>query len=148
MNFVVGDRPGCMTTGDFDDDGDVDLAVSNRFSDSVSILLGDGAGSFASPANLPVGEEPFSVARGDLDGDGALDIVVVNGQSDDISVYLNRCATCPADLDGSGSVGGIDALALILSWGTDPGGPPDFDGDLDVGITDFLALLGNWGTCP
>ncbi len=55
---------------------------------------------------------------------------------------------CPADLDGDGTVGILDLLALLAAWGTDPGGPPDFDGDGAVGILDLLALLANWGPCP
>ena len=54
---------------------------------------------------------------------------------------------CPADLDGDGSVGITDLLALLGAWGTDPGGPPDFDGDNTVGILDLLTLLANWGPC-
>jgi hypothetical protein len=60
---------------------------------------------------------------------------------------LTPCG-CPWDLDGSGSVGVNDFLALLAVWGTDPGGPPDFDGDGDVGVTDFLLLLAYWGPCP
>ncbi len=52
----------------------------------------------------------------------------------------------PADLDGDGSVGILDLLALLAAWGTDPGGPPEFDGG-GVGITNLLALLANWGPC-
>ena len=55
---------------------------------------------------------------------------------------------CPADLNGDGSVGILDLLALLAAWGTDPGGPPDLDGDAIVGILDLLTLLANWGPCP
>ncbi len=60
----------------------------------------------------------------------------------DLSVCL-----CPTDLDGDGSVGILDLLALLAAWGTDPGGPPDFDGDGTVGILDLLTLLAAWGPC-
>jgi hypothetical protein len=55
---------------------------------------------------------------------------------------------CPWDLDGTGSVGVVDFLALLAAWGSNPGHPADFDGDGTVGITDFLALLAHWGACP
>ncbi|MCH8152543.1 MAG: right-handed parallel beta-helix repeat-containing protein [Planctomycetes bacterium] len=55
---------------------------------------------------------------------------------------------CAWDLDGTGSVGILDLLALLAAWGTDPVGPPDFDGDGNVGILDLLTLLANWGPCP
>ncbi len=45
------------------------------------------------------------------------------------------------------TVGILDLLALLIAWGTDPGGPPDFNGDGTVGILDLLALLANWGLC-
>ncbi len=54
---------------------------------------------------------------------------------------------CPWDLDGTGSVGILDLLALLAAWGTDPGGPPDFNNDGTVGILDLLTLLANWGAC-
>ncbi|MCH8165487.1 MAG: FG-GAP repeat protein [Planctomycetes bacterium] len=64
------------------------------------------------------------------------------------SAYLFDASSCPWDLDGTGSVGILDLLALLAAWGTDPGGPPDFDGDGTVGILDLLTLLANWGPCP
>ncbi len=55
---------------------------------------------------------------------------------------------CPWDIDGSGSVGASDLLALLASWGPCKGCPADFDGDGNVGASDLLALLVNWGPCP
>ena len=54
---------------------------------------------------------------------------------------------CPADINGDGSVGILDLLALLAAWDTDPGGPPDLDSDGNVGILDLLVLLANWGPC-
>ena len=65
----------------------------------------------------------------------------------DMGAYEFQGITCPWDLDGTGSVGILDLLALLAAWGTDPGGPPDFDGDGTVGILDLLTLLANWGAC-
>ncbi|MHC4217870.1 MAG: right-handed parallel beta-helix repeat-containing protein [Planctomycetota bacterium] len=50
----------------------------------------------------------------------------------------------PCDLDGDGTVGVLDCLALLSAWGPNPGHPADLDGDGTVGITDFLILLSNW----
>ena len=55
---------------------------------------------------------------------------------------------CSADLDGDGSVGILDLLALLAAWGANPGHPADFDGDGTVGILDLLTLLADWGPCP
>ncbi len=84
------------------------------------------------------------------------DLAIVGAAWDDDNGFSSGSAylfdagapgTCPWDLDGNGSVGILDLLALLAAWGTDPGRPPDFDGDGDVGITDLLELLANWGPC-
>lgn len=58
---------------------------------------------------------------------------------------IDACA-CPADLDGSGSVGTSDLLELFAQWGTD--GSADLDGSGAVGTADLLILFANWGPCP
>lgn len=55
-------------------------------------------------------------------------------------------ATCPWDLDGSGSVGTSDLLELFAQWGT--AGSADFDESGAVGTSDLLILFANWGPCP
>ena len=60
---------------------------------------------------------------------------------------INACP-CPWDIDGGGSVGASDLLALLASWGQCKGCAADFDGSGDVGASDLLALLANWGPCP
>jgi hypothetical protein len=66
----------------------------------------------------------------------------------------DTCAepTCPADLDGSGVVGGADLAILLGDWGSCP--PPkspclgDLNGDGAVNGADLALLLGAWGNCP
>jgi uncharacterized protein (TIGR03437 family) len=71
-----------VTTGDFNKDGKLDLAVAtNSFSNGttvggVSILLGNGDGTFRAGASYPAGQTPTSIANADLNGDGNLDLVV------------------------------------------------------------------------
>jgi len=69
--------------------------------------------------------------------------------STEICVMIPDCtpAALPSDLDGDGTVGMTDFLALLGAWGpcSDCGTcPADFDGDCSVGILDLLTLLGNW----
>ena len=55
-------------------------------------------------------------------------------------------ASCPADLDGDGWVGGPDLTMLLGNWtGTGTG---DLNGDGLVGGGDLAALLAAWGPCP
>ena len=64
--------------------------------DDVSILLGNGDGTFAAATNFGVGDLPQSVSVSDFNGDGNQDLVTANTSSDDVSILLG---------DGSGSFG-------------------------------------------
>ena len=68
-----------LAAGDLDADGTVDLVTANSgtvfAAGSMSLLFGNGDGTFQPPVNSPFGDNPISVAMGDLDGDGDLDIV-------------------------------------------------------------------------
>jgi hypothetical protein len=68
----VGTTPSALASGDWNRDGRLDLAVANRGSKDVSILLGDGAGGFAAATGSPVSVAgtPIDVAVADLDHDG------------------------------------------------------------------------------
>ena len=60
------------------DDDHLDLAVANGGSANVSVLLGNGDGSFQSAVNYDTDSYPSSVAIGDLNGDGDPDLAVAN----------------------------------------------------------------------
>ena len=77
--------------GDFNGDGNQDLAVANRSSDNVSILLGDGTGNFSAATNFSAGDVPFSVAVGDFNGDGKQDLAVASVNSENVSILLRDC---------------------------------------------------------
>jgi hypothetical protein len=79
-----------VAIGDFDDDGRQDLAVTNWVSDDVSVLLGNGDGSFATQTRYTAGGGPWSVAIGDFDGDRRQDLAVANYDSHDVSVLLGN----------------------------------------------------------
>jgi hypothetical protein len=78
--------------GDFNGDGQPDLAVANYFSNTVSIRLGNGAGGFTDGPDVPVGTEPFSVAVGDFNGDGKPDLATANFGSNSVSIRLGTGA--------------------------------------------------------
>ena len=61
-------------------DGRTDLAVADVDSNDVSILLGNGDGTFVTQGTYPVGTYPRSIVAGDFNGDGNLDLVETNGQ--------------------------------------------------------------------
>jgi len=55
---------------------------------------------------------------------------------------------CLGDLDGSGTVGTDDLLAVIGEFGCESGCGADIDGDGMVSANDILAVVGAWGSCP
>jgi hypothetical protein len=76
--IAVGAAPNGIATGDFNGDGNLDLAVANRDSNSVSVLLGDGRGAFkeAPGSPLPAGRAPVFVVVGDINEDGSPDLLM------------------------------------------------------------------------
>ncbi|MCB2156870.1 VCBS repeat-containing protein [bacterium] len=115
--YTAGFGPTNVSHGDFNEDGVLDLAVTNIDSNNVSVLLGNGSGgvgdgTFGTAANYGVGFSPTSVTSGDFDEDGIADLVVSNHSSDDVSVLL-----------GNGSAGAGDGTfgaASSYSTGTNP----------------------------
>ena len=77
-DFGTGSGPASVAVGDFNGDGNLDLAVANFVDDTVSILLGTGTGSFGAKTDFGTGSLPLSVAVGDFNGDGKLDLAVAN----------------------------------------------------------------------
>ena len=82
-----------VAVGDFNGDGKLDLAVAPFSSNTVSILLGTGTGSFGAKTGFGTGGDPTSVAVGDFNGDGKLDLAVANRDSDTVSILLNACSS-------------------------------------------------------
>src|SRR5262249_18313884 len=86
----------------------LDIAVTNDQSNIVSILLGQGDGTFAPPAplTLPKINKPLSVAVGDFDGDGILDLVFADGNTVLVAPGLgNGTFNTALDLDQKNSPG-------------------------------------------
>ena len=70
LSFDTGSGPGSVAIGDLNGDGKPDLATPNGLSNTVSVLLGNGDGTFGPNSDFGTGSGPFSLAIGDLNGDG------------------------------------------------------------------------------
>ena len=79
-----------MAVGDVNGDGKPDIVVANDDSNTVSVLLGNGNGTFQAQQTFATGTDPSSVAVGDVNGDGKPDLVVANDGSNTVSVLLGN----------------------------------------------------------
>jgi Bacterial Ig-like domain (group 3)/FG-GAP-like repeat/Abnormal spindle-like microcephaly-assoc'd, ASPM-SPD-2-Hydin len=136
---TTGASPFSIVAGDFNGDGELDLAVSNSGSNTVTILLGNGDGTFTSHATITVGALPEEIVTGDFDGDGILDLAVANETDGTVTVLLGT-GTGSFNVQTAITTGGSGfPIGLIAT---------DFnnDGHLDlaaVNATDVAILLGN-----
>jgi hypothetical protein len=90
--FPTGSNPWAIAAADFNGDGKLDLAIANQDDNTVSILLGNGDGTFTPAPGLPVtvGSNPNALAAADLNSDGKLDLVVANSDST-LTILLGNC---------------------------------------------------------
>jgi hypothetical protein len=81
-----------MTTGDFDEDGKLDVAVTAGFgsTNQVDILLGNGDGTFRPHGFYPVSEGPDSIAAGHFNSDNKTDLAVGNYNGSTVGVLLGK----------------------------------------------------------
>ena len=139
----AGHRPESVVSGDFNGDGHLDLAVANSEDNTVSVLLGNGDGTFAPQVTYAVGSGPSSIVAGDFTGDGHLDLAVATSNNEDgsgeVSVLL-----------GNGD--GTFAPQVTYAVGSGPyaivAGDFTGDGHLDLAVANqyddtVSVLLGN-----
>src|SRR5215217_8207300 len=155
QNFGAGDATWFVTSADFNGDSKADLATANAPSISfvpgtqggagnVSVLLGNGDGTFAGAKNFGAGTTPIYLASADFDGDTKVDLAAANNLSNNLSV-----------LSGNGD--GTFGTAQNFAAGTNPaavvGALFNNDSKVDLAVANensdnVSVLLNNTSTTP
>ena len=91
---TVGNGPAGIVVADFNGDGKADFAEANNFrsADSVWVFLGNGDGTFQSPATYAAGGGAGLLAAADVNLDGAPDLEIADSGAD-VDVLLNNGGT-------------------------------------------------------
>jgi len=113
-----------LAWGDYDNDGDPDIAVANEGGGDLYLMRNNGNGTFTALMQTGSAGDSRSLDWGDYDGDGDLDIAVANETGED--AYLLR-----------NDAGSFTKVVITGSGGNSRGiafGDFDGDGDLDLGV--------------
>lgn len=89
VETAAGRGPIFVAAADLDGDGRQEIAVTNKWENTVSIYRAGDAG-LELALTLPAGDGPTPIAIADLDGDGRLDLAVVNAFANQLVLYLAR----------------------------------------------------------
>ena len=139
-NLSTGAGPVFVAAGEFNGDGNQDLAVVNHGSKSVSIFLGNGTGSFVANDTIKAGNSPITLALGDFNGDGKQDIITgATFNTNYVSLSLGNGSGSFSDT--TNFIVGLTPISVVTA---------DFNGDgkLDFATANFSSntvsiMLGN-----
>jgi hypothetical protein len=134
VHYDVGPAPQAVAAGDFTGDGTPDLVVANTGGATVSVVVGNGDGTFQPAVDSATGYSPLSVAVGDFNGDGNMDVATAN--AGDVSVLLGN---------GDGTFAAPTSIGLGSSPQSVAVGDFNGDGTLDLGVTSNVYYGGYYG---
>ena len=134
--YSTGATPQAIAVADYNGDGLADLAIPNRGSDNVTILLRNGIASFTAETPVTVGDQPIGIVAADFDGNGRPDLAVPNYVSGTVSILVRRASNdgfnTETPVSVSASPGGIDTADFNRD------GRPDLAVAANSGAVDIL----------
>jgi hypothetical protein len=162
--YATGKGPNCVSAGDFNGDKILDLAVTNSTDNSVSVLLGNGDGTFQQHVDYPAipvapGTSLTSIAVADFNGDGKQDLVsdgLMLGNGDGtfqaiVPLSVTNSASETRLVNSYSASAGTSAAGTVAVGDMNGDGKPDLvflggivlsNGDGTFRGGDTLALLG------
>jgi Bacterial Ig-like domain (group 3)/FG-GAP-like repeat len=141
-NSPFGGTPYAIALGDFNRDGNLDLAVSYPDNHVLSIMLGNGDGTFALPNHVAAFQTPgTAIGVADFNGDGKLDLALGVNDASTVGGVGDSVTILAGNGDGTFSYapsGPLESLAAITSINVG-----DFNGDgvPDLAVTDEFGTL-------
>jgi hypothetical protein len=131
---VLSSHPWSVAVGDFNNDKQLDITTANWGTNSISVVLGYGNGSFGKPILYSTGPDtrPLSVAVGDFNNDSCLDITTANYGGNSVGVFLGY---------GNGSFGDVIILSSGVGSGPHSVSVSDINNDThsDIIVANYLA---------
>jgi len=111
-----------LVTGDFNGDGKIDIAVVAGA--GISVLLGNGDGTFQPHVDYALPATAIAMACADFNHDGKLDLAVTHGNS--VSLFLGK---------GDGTFASPTSFAIGMSPDTMVAADFNGDGNMDLAVT-------------
>ncbi|HRN70240.1 MAG TPA: FG-GAP-like repeat-containing protein, partial [Candidatus Woesebacteria bacterium] len=142
VDYATGSTPTSVAMGDITGDGKVDIAVTNHESNTISLYVNNGDGTFATKVDYATNSNPTKVAIGDVNGDGKADLAVCANVW--VSIYLNRADPLFYAQASTGRVGiGTTSPQYTLDVaGNIRVGTDVYFGNIGLGSTGGASLIG------
>ena len=137
LGFTIFQNTFTIAVANFNGDDNLDLAVTNYVGNSVSILLGNGAGAFTPHTSLGIDTHAAGVAVADFNNDGKEDVAVRNNGECDFETGACGSTTVTIFLGN-----GAGDFAFASSFSAGGAGAPeimaaDFNGDGNIDLVYF-----------
>jgi len=128
QDWPVSTDPTAVVAGDFNGDGHTDVAVASPSTNTITILLGNGDGTFTTGVTLTT-NHPSALAVGDFNNDGKLDLAVADSVGGTLTTFLG---------DGTGNFNAV--LTTIVTTNPTAIVAADFnhDGFADLAVTNYM----------
>lgn len=137
VDFTTGTNPYGIAVADFNRDGKLDVVTTNyaTATSTISVFIGNGAGSFATKVDYAANTNPRHIAIGDFNGDKYPDIAVSDYGAAKMSVFINQ---------GNGTF----AAKSDFTTGSNPtsieSGDFNRDGNLDLLVFNYTSITASF----